>query len=152
MSRSSKSGLVLGFSVVPGLAHFYLGQRKKAIGLFIVDLGVLLTFLLSGSYILKLLMINVYIVTFLPACLETYNLEKGRHSRINTDSRWYVTVLLITTGLNAIPLLWQNDKLTRKFKITWTILVPVLGFLFFFGLISYWAEMEGYLERVLSKR
>lgn len=150
MFKLEKSSIVLILSFLPGLSHFYLGRRKKAIVLFIIDLGVFSTLLFSQSYLMKLLMINVYIVTFLPVSLETYHLAKGSKSRINTDSRWYVTVLLITTGFNAIPLLWQNEKLTKRFKVIWTILVPVFAFTFFFILVSHWEKLEGYLRGMLN--
>jgi hypothetical protein len=50
-------------------------------------------------------------------CLEAYSYAKGKKSRISTDSKWYVTVLLITTGFNALPLLWQNRRVMKRFKI-----------------------------------
>ncbi len=98
---------------------------------------------------MKLIMVNIYLFTFIPACLEAYSQAKGKRSKVNTDSRWYVTVLLITTGFNALPLLWQSSKLTKRFKITWTALVPILAGVFVFILVRHWDNIEAFLQNII---
>jgi hypothetical protein len=148
MKIRKKPVVVLLLSMIPGFSHLYLGQIKKALVLFVIDLGLGLTFVFSQSYLMKLIMINIYLFTFIPACLETYSYSKGKKSRISTDSKWYVTVLLITTGFNALPLLWQNSKLTKRFKIIWTILVPMLAVVFVVILIRHWDNLEAFLQKI----
>ncbi|MFO8053294.1 MAG: hypothetical protein R6U54_05005 [Candidatus Omnitrophota bacterium] len=148
MKKRKKPVVAVVLSMIPGLSHLYLGQIKKALVLFVIDLGLGLALVFSQSYLIKLIMINIYLFTFIPACLETYSYSKGKKSRINTDSKWYVTILLITTGFNALPLLWQNSKLTRRFKIIWTVLVPMLAVAFVFILIRYWDNLEAFLQKI----
>ncbi|MCF7895924.1 MAG: hypothetical protein K9L72_02870 [Candidatus Omnitrophica bacterium] len=116
--------------------------------LFVIDIGLGLGLIFSQSYLMRLILINIYLFTFVPTCLEAYSYAKGKKSRISTDSKWYVTVLLITTGFNALPLLWQNRRVTKRFKIIWTILVPVLAAVFIFILARYWDNLEAFLQNI----
>ncbi|MCF7916731.1 MAG: hypothetical protein K9L61_03045 [Candidatus Omnitrophica bacterium] len=149
MSETKKPTVAAVLSLMPGLSHLYLGQIKKALVLFVIDLGLGLILVFSQSYLMKLIMINIYLFTFIPACIETYSYSKGNKSRISTDSRWYVTILLITTGFNALPLLWQSNKLTKRYKIIWTVLVPILAAAFVFILIRYWDNLEAFLKSII---
>lgn len=149
MNKIKKPAVAVILSLIPGLSHLYLGQVRKGLVLFVIDIGLGLTLIFSQSYLMKLIMINIYLFTFIPACFETYSYAKGKKSRISTDSRWYVTVLLITTGFNALPLLWQSSRLTKRFKIIWTILVPVLATTFVFILVKYWDNIEAFLRDII---
>jgi hypothetical protein len=60
-----------------------------------------------------------------------------------------VAVLLITTGFNALSLLWQNSKPTKSFKIIWTILMLVLAAVFVFILTRYWDNIEAFLQSIV---
>lgn len=150
ISKSKNYLLCLVFSLIPGLSHLYLGLKTKALVLFLIDCGLALTFVLSGTILMKLLMVNIYILTFVPACLETYQLARYGTSKVSTDSKWYTVVLLLTTGFSALPLLWQNKKVSRKFKVAWTIAVPALALCFFLFLISYYDKIELMLQNMLN--
>jgi hypothetical protein len=143
-----KNPLVAFFlSVVPGLSHVYLGKVKKAIVLFIIDGGIILTLVYSESILMKILMINIYLFTFIPSALETYQLAQNKRSWISTDSKWYTVTLLLTTGFSALPLLWQNERFSKAFKILWTVLVPVLALCFFAVLFLFWDNIELFLHQ-----
>ncbi|MBD3245961.1 MAG: hypothetical protein GF333_03025 [Candidatus Omnitrophica bacterium] len=148
VSHKKNHYIVLLLAVVPGCAHLYLGRIRKALGLWVIDTGIILTVIFSDSYLMKLIMVNIYLFTFLPAGLETYSLARGKRSVVDTDSRWYTVTLLLTTGFSALPLLWQNRKFSRRAKILWTIAVPLLAGLFFFFLVTYWEMIEQFLRRI----
>lgn len=148
--QNKKPFLALILSLIPGLSHLYLGKIKKAVVLFIIDAGLVLSLIYSNSYLMKLIAINIYLFTFLPACLETYNMAKGKESWINTDSKLYTVILLLTTGFSALPLLWQNKELSKRFKIIWTIAVPLLALVFVGVLASYWDNFEQLLVKVFE--
>lgn len=147
-----KVWLVVLMSLIPGLSLLYLGRWKKAAVLFVIDAGIAFAFLFSGSYLMKLLALNIYIFTFIAPCVESYQLARYGRNTISSDSRWYVTVLLLTTGFNALPLLWASGSFSRKAKISWTVAVPVLAVLFFGALIYYWDAAENLLRELLHRR
>lgn len=146
--KNAKLALIL--SIVPGLPHLYLRRIKKAVSLLVIDAGLILALFLSDSYLIKIIIANIYLFTFLPALLESYSIARDKKSRINTDSKWYVVILLLTTGFNALPLLWQNRAFSKKFKIIWTIIVPLLALLFAIGLFMYWNTLESLLANLFE--
>ena len=111
-----KVWLVALMSLVPGLSLLYLGRWKRAIVLFVIDAGIVLAFTLSGSYLMKLLAVNIYIFTFIAPFMESYQLARYGKNTISSDSRWYVVVLLLTTGFNALPLLWVSRSFSKRPK------------------------------------
>ena len=143
--------LTLVLSVVPGLPHLYLGDRKKAAGLFVIDGALVLSVLYSRSCLMKALMGGIYFVTVVPACIETYQLSRYGKNTIDTDSRWYTVLLLLTTGFSALPLLWQNRNFSQSSKVAWSIAVPVLAAIFFYILAHYWDVFERQITRILCE-
>ncbi len=150
MSRYKNPYLALAFSLIPGLSHLYIKRPKKAIGLLIIDAVIGLTFLFSDSYLMRLLMVNIYLITFFPACLEVYQLIRYGKSKISTDAKWYVVVLLLTTGFGALGLLWQSKRFSKTAKTAWSVAVPLLAILFFSSLIKYWDMLERLLRSWLG--
>jgi len=141
----------LVFSLIPGLSQIYVGERKKGLMLLVIDAGIFITIIFSKSYLMRLLMSGIFIVTFLPAAIESYQIAKYGEKKLDTNSRWYVTILLLCTGFTALPLLWNSDKFTKKAKVAWTSAVPLLAFLFFGFLIKYWNLLEDSLKRTLNR-
>lgn len=133
-------------ALVPGLSLVYIGRVKKAILLFIIDLGILTAVLFSDSYLMILLAINIYVFTFFAPFVESYQVAKYGRNTLGADSRWYVVVLLLTTGFNALPLLWSSGNFSRKAKIAWSVAVPVLAAIFFLFLVNYWGQLEEVLK------
>lgn len=91
-------------------------------------------------------MVLIYGVTFLPSCVESYQLARYGRNTVDTNARWYVTLLLLSTGFSALPLLWVSTQFSRTAKIIWTIAVPVLAIIFFSVLFRYWTFFEEYLQ------
>lgn len=149
--EKKKTWLVILLSLIPGLSLVYLGRFKKTLMIFIVDIGIVSGFVLSDSYLFKLILINIYFFTFLAPFLESYQLVRYGRNTIDSESRWYVTILLLTTGFNALPLLWNSDRFSRKAKIAWTIAVPLLFLLFLSVLVKYWDRAESLLRSLLGK-
>jgi hypothetical protein len=148
--HSKSPVLAVLLSVLPGLSLVYIGLPKKAIGLFVIDAGIILTIIFSDSYVLKCLMAGIYLVTFGPACLESYQIAKYGQNTIDTEARWYVTILLLTTGFSALPLLWKSGYFSKEAKIGWSIAVPVLAVFFFTVLANFWTELDHYLRTLLT--
>ena len=146
--RAMKSKWLAGsLSIVPGLGHLYTGELKKGIALLVIDIGIIATLIFVDSLLIKTLMLGIYIVTVLPAILETSSGATQKESNTLLNSRGYVVFLLLTTGFSALPLLWQNTKFSRRAKIAWSIAVPVLAVCFFTFLIYYHASLEHSLQR-----
>lgn len=136
-------------SPLPGLAHLYLGDKKKALSLLVIDAGIILTLVFSDSLLMKGLMLGIYIIAFLPAAVETYQLAAYDRRLLNTNAKWYVIIMLLTTGFSALPLLWQSNCFGRTGKTAWSIAVPVLATLFFFFLSSQWDDIEHWLQTLV---
>lgn len=140
--------IVLFLSLIPGLAHLYLGQIKKAIVMLLISLSLILTFIFAKSLVMKTLMSLVYLGTLGPAGIEAQEIVRFGISHL-TERKWYVTFLLLVTGFSALPLLWQSVFFTKRAKIAWSIAVPVLAVIFFTTLGRYWTDLEHYLERII---
>ncbi len=137
--------------VCPGLSHIYLGYKKKALSLAIVFGIVLTTFLLTHQLIIQLLMFLAYIALAFPAAIETgLELNVGKRDALG-QSKLYLAVLLLMTGMAALPLLWQGKAYRLKGKIVWTVTVIILAVLFFFVLGHYMNSIESVIESRLSK-
>lgn len=149
--KKRKSILLTFFlSFIPGLAQIYLGEKRKGFTLLIIDGGIFLTLILSKSYLIRLLMSGIYLAAFLPSAIESHQMAKGSKRKLDTNSRWYVTMLILFTGFSALPLLWNSARFSKRAKIAWTIAVPVLAFLFFGFLIKYWDRLEDVLRKTLN--
>ncbi|MBD3379858.1 MAG: hypothetical protein GF408_05280 [Candidatus Omnitrophica bacterium] len=148
--KGKKVWAAVALSLVPGLSLLYIGRWKKTIALFVIDAGIILTLVLSSSYLAKLIALNIYFFTALAPLIESYQVARYGRNTIDSDSRWYVAVLLLTTGFNALPLLWQSGAFSRRAKIAWSVAVPVLAGLFVLFLARYWNEAEALLRTVLN--
>ncbi len=138
-------------SIIPGMSQLYLGLTRKAFSLFIIDVMIASAFIFSDSYVFRFLSGGIYLITFFPASIESYQLAKYGENRIDTDARWYIAVLLLTTGFSALPLLWQSQSFSKGEKLAWTVAVPALAVLFFTVLIKYWDYLEDYLRSLIMK-
>lgn len=123
-------------SLVPGVGHWVVGKRGKAVAFFAIDLGIICTALFLKSSMVLLLTCFVYLMVMVPAVIETYVLAQGGVSRFS-ESKPYIVLLLLVTGFSALPLLWQSHVFSRRIKIAWSIAVPVLAVLWFCFLGAY---------------
>ena len=137
-------------SLVPGLSHLYLNRYKKAAGLLLISAGIGVTLLTSGSLVMKFLVAIIYVATAIPAALETYQMARMHKYTAYTSHRWYIVLMLLSTGFSALPLLWQSHVFSKPAKISWTIAVPILAVLFFTVLARYWDRIDSFLERLVT--
>ena len=56
-----------------------------------------------------------------------------------SESRFYITLLLLTRGFWALPLMWHSSSFTKRSKIAWSVAVPLLALLYF-GLLIYYGR------------
>jgi hypothetical protein len=59
--------------------------------------------------------------------------------------------MLLTTGFNALPILWASGKYSLRGKVIWTITVALLAAIFFTFLAKNWAILEGIARELLNK-
>ncbi len=130
--------LAASLSLVPGLGHLVIGKRRKAAALFVVDLGIICSAFFVKSRIGHLLTSFVYLMAMVPAVIETYALAQGGVSQFS-ESKPYIVVLLLLTGFSALPLLWQSSIFSKRIKIVWSIVVPMLAILYF-GFLSFFGR------------
>lgn len=137
-------------SVIPGLGHFVLKRYKKALSLFCIDAGIAAGIIFPQAYVMKFIAAGIYFVTFLPNAAEAYQIARYGHNTISTDARWYVVLLLLTTGFAALPLLWSSKSFSKRAKAAWTVAVPVLAIAFFSSIAVYWDEINGVLAGIIK--
>ena len=134
--------LTASLSLVPGAGHLALGRRWKAAALFVFDSGLLCTLFFLRSNAGRFLACFSYLLIMIPAVIETYTLARGGVNQL-TESRPYIVTLLLFKGFSALPLLWHSHVFSKRMKITWSIVVPVLA-------IFYWSFLGVYGIRLYS--
>jgi len=122
------------FSVVPGCGHLYFRHWAKALSLFVIDAALLAGVFISNMPIIQVLMLIVYGVIVFSSISDMRVLSGLQPQNKFNDSQGYIAFLLLTTGVNALPLLWQSKAYGRLGKVVWTITVPALAIVFFGGL------------------
>jgi hypothetical protein len=144
----TKTAVIFLMGPFPGAGHMCLGNRKKALSLFLVFAAVISGFVFSPSRLIKLLMVMTYFSISIPAWVETFQIARYGKKKIDTDARWYTVMLLLFTGFAALPLLWQNSNFSKKSKVIWSVAVPLLAVVFF-GLIFMYRDL---IETALSNK
>ncbi len=132
-----KPAVAAALSLIPGLGQMYVGKTKKGVALLCIDAGLMVPLFFFPSRLTWVLAGGVYMMTMIPAGLESCLIAKTGHSSPIMNSKKYIVLLLLMTGINAVPLLWQNQQFSRRAKILWTIAVPLLAVLFF-GAVWQW--------------
>lgn len=123
-------------SLVPGAGHWAVGKRGKAAAFFAIDIGMICTVFFLRSPVVLSLTCLVYFMVMVPAAIEVYTLSSGGVSQLS-ESKLYIVLLLLTTGFSALPLLWQSHSFSKRIKIAWSIVIPVLAALWFCFLGAY---------------
>jgi hypothetical protein len=141
--------LAASLSVVPGAGHWVVGKRGKAIAFFAVDLGIVCALLFLRSPIALLLACVTYFMIMVPAVIETWTIARGGVSQFS-ESKPYIVLLLLVTGLPALPLLWQSRSFSKRMKIAWSIVVPALAVLWFGFLGAYGIRFLHYVKNGLG--
>ena len=135
MNLNKKRALIGSFfSIVPGCGHLYFRQWSKGLSLFVVDAALLAGVFLSNSSIIQVLMLIVYGVILFSSISDMRVLSGLQPQNKFKDSKEFIAFLLLTTGVNALPLLWQSQAYGRFGKVLWTVAVSLLAILFFGGI------------------
>jgi len=121
--------LVASLSVIPGLGHWVVGKRGKAIAFIFIDLSIIVSLFFFKSLAGYLLIFLGYLMAMIPAVFETYALARGGESGFS-ESKPYIVGMLLVEGFAALPLLWQSPSFSRRDKIAWSIAVPVLAVIY----------------------
>ncbi len=141
--------LAASLSLVPGVGHLVVGKRRKAAALFAVDVGIIFSIFFLKSIVGHFLAGVGYFMTMVPAVIETYGLAQGGVSQFS-ESKPYIVTLLLVTGFSALPLLWQSRVFSKRIKIAWSIVVPVLAVLYFSLLGAYGIRLYNYAKNQLG--
>jgi len=137
-------------SLLPGLGHWYAGKPRRAVAMLLVDVALVSGLLFSPWFIIKVFMVFLYVMSIVPAALESYGLVAGQaQAEKMSHSKLYVGVMVYFTGFWAMPLLWQTPAYSKTGKIIWTILTPFFTVAFFVLLAVYGPSMENYFQTLL---
>jgi hypothetical protein len=117
-------------SVIPGCGHVYFGQWSKGLSLLVIDAALLAGVFISHSFLIRGMMFIVYGVVLISSVADMQVLSGFKPPGKVNDSKGYIAFLLVTTGVNALPLLWQSKAYGRLGKVLWTFAVPVLAIVF----------------------
>ena len=122
--------LAASLSLVPGTGHWVVGKKGKAVSFFAIDLGIICMAFILRSPVALLLACFVYFAVMVPAVVETYVLARGGVVRFS-ESKLYIVILLLVSGLAALPLLWESHSFSKQKKIAWSLAVLGLAILWF---------------------
>ena len=115
--------------LLPGSGQLYLGERVKGWTLLCMSAGVVVSLILSHTWIAWLLMGGIYLTVMIPAALDAFQTASGRPRTFTTDTVPYVITMLFMVGPFATPLLWQSVKFSKRAKILWTVVVILIALL-----------------------
>ena len=141
--------LVASLSLVPGVGHWMVGKRGKAVAFFAIDLGMICTVFFLRSPMTLFVTCLAYFMAMVPAVIETYALACGGASKLS-ESKSYIVALLLLTGFSALPLLWQSHSFSKRTKVAWSMTVTVLAVLFFSFLGAYGVRLFNYVKSWLG--
>jgi hypothetical protein len=141
-----KAWVAAVLSIMPGLGHLYAGQPRKAAALGFIDAAVIAGIFFVPLRTAFVLAVMIYALTVPQAALESAAIIRTGRSDIRTSPKAYVVFLLLSTGFNALPMLWQDERFSKGSKIAWSAAVTVLALLFFGGLAAAGQDIEAYLR------
>lgn len=106
--------------IFPGLGHLALGDRQSAFALMSAAAGMILLLCWNLSWLTGIFVVIAYL------SLVWHSVKDAWHHTRNTESLEYVLGLAVVVGPFVLPLLWQNQRLGIKAKITWTCVVSII--------------------------
>lgn len=139
--------LAATLSLVPGLGHFYVGKNQKGWALLAMTAGAAAAGCFSEYRLVRLLAVFIYLLTSIPAMTETFQIAKTGRPPERSDGKPYVILMLLMTGMTALPLLWQSARFSRAEKTAGSVAVVVLAILFFGGLAWLGPGIEAWLRK-----
>ncbi|HNX68743.1 MAG TPA: hypothetical protein PLL75_01295 [Candidatus Omnitrophota bacterium] len=113
--------------LIPGLGQLYLNEKAKGLTLLCMDLGILVSVLVSRSWVGRLMMGLIYLAIVFPSAVDAYQCASGKPRTFSGDSVPYVILMLLVVGPFAVPLLWQSGRFSKGAKIGWTVFVIVIA-------------------------
>ena len=116
-------------SLIPGLAQLVQGQRQSGFALLSATLGMF------GLLLWDLSTLTLIFVAVAYMSLVYHAAKDALHQTRNTESVEYVLGLAVIVGPFALPLLWQNKRLTLRSKRIWTGVILVITVLLVISMI-----------------
>src|SRR3989338_7054067 len=108
--------LAVVLSSVPGLGLWYVGKKKKAAAILLIACGLVVSLYYMHSKLALAVVGVAYLLTTVPAGIESYLIAKTGHTSPMLDSKLYILLMLWTQGINALPLLWQSELFSKRAK------------------------------------
>lgn len=134
-------------SVVPGAGHIYLGRYWKAGALFVMDSGVVLALHAAKSVAAgSALFVFYYLLIGVPAVIECYHGAQNETSPLDR-SQHYIIVLMLVRGCWALPMLWHSRHFSKRSKIIWSIVIPLIAAAYLTVLYVNRLAILNFLER-----
>ena len=129
----------------------YAGQKGKGLVSLCMGSGILLSLLLSQSWVTTGLLGFAYAMVIIPSAFDVYRYANGQTQAGTSDSKLYIIMMLFLTGLFGLPLLWQGKTFSKNVKLLWTIIVILLAILFLSTIILMGPVIEKYVEENIMK-
>lgn len=123
--QTRRHPLLAGFLslLAPGLGHLACGERATGWALLCISAGVALSCFIFRSPSTWLLMAFAYLFIALSTSRDAARIASGRPSTLRAGPLWSLVVMVLIIGPFALPLIWQHERLSRRAKITWTVIV-----------------------------
>ena len=109
--------------LAPGLGHLACGERATGWAFLCITAGVLLSCLIFRSPSTWMLMGLAYLFIALATSRDAARIASGRPSTLRAGPVWSLVVMALVIGPFALPLIWQHERLSRRAKTIWTIIV-----------------------------
>jgi len=134
-AKSSFLAALLSF--IPGLGHFYLGQKAKGWTYLCMTAGVVVGVLSSRTVVMQICIGLIYFAVLIPAAKDAHaSARKAGQAITGEESAGYVILMLLFVGPFALPLLWQNKKMGLTAKILLTLFVLAIVLLFILTVLA----------------
>ena len=121
--------------IFPGLGHFYVGNRFAALAYGAMTLGLGYSYFSAKSFLAQLAVLFIIPFVVIPAARDAVAVARGKKKLVNgEESRVYVFWMLCCVGPFAMPLLWQNKKLSITVKVVLSIIVISIAVIFLWAI------------------
>jgi hypothetical protein len=116
--------------IAPGAGQLYNGERAKGMAMLVMTAGIWFWMIMAAigpaafrSRFTLILFGLVYVSIWMPAVTDAYRQVPGTvQSLLSGHKRWYVIVMVLVTGIVAVPFVWQSPRLSRTAKIVWSVI------------------------------
>ena len=134
--------------LAPGLGHLACGERATGWAFLCISVGVALSGFFFHSPSTWMLMGLAYVVIAVATCRDAMRIASGQPSTLRSGPTWSLVAMVLVIGPFALPLIWQHERLSRRVKIIWTLVVIGLTLLSLLLAAAMGPVIDRFLEQV----